>query len=89
MIVITARLCWAFVILCFVHSNSTYSSQISHVFVDIHFQELLLVGNPCYEIHGDDKQKCRNEVLKRLPKLKKLDGMMVSDAEVEAAQSSE
>jgi hypothetical protein len=38
---------------------------------------------------GLTKQECRNEVLSRLPKLKKLDGTLVSDAEVEAALNPE
>jgi len=46
-------------------------------------QELLLSGNPMYD--GLTKQEARAEVLRRLPKLKKLDGTLVSDAEVEAA----
>jgi len=60
--------------------------------------ELLLVGNPMYAEAMDKAtanqkkfsvpdQPARYEVLKRLPKLKKLDGAIVTDAEVEAAQA--
>lgn len=46
-------------------------------------EELLLVGNPVYE--GLTKEQRRIEVIKRLPKLKKLDAVVVSQQEVEFA----
>lgn len=46
-------------------------------------EELLLVGNPMYE--GLSKEQRRLEVIKRLPKLKKLDAHVVSDLEREQA----
>ena len=46
-------------------------------------EDLLLLGNPCYE--GLTKEQRRIEVLKRVPKIKKLDGTVVSDTEREAA----
>lgn len=46
-------------------------------------EELLLIGNPCYE--GLTKEQRRIEVLKRVPKIKKLDGVVVADTEREAA----
>jgi len=45
------------------------------------FEELLLIGNPCYD--ELEKEQWRREVLKRVPKLKKLDGVAVSPAELE------
>ncbi len=48
-------------------------------------EELLLVGNPMYE--GLTKEARRVEVIKRLPKLKKLDGQMVSEVEREYAMN--
>lgn len=48
-------------------------------------EELLLVGNPCYEGLGVPQR--RIEVLRRLPKLKKLDGAMVGEDEREQAAS--
>jgi dynein light chain 1 len=49
------------------------------------FEELLLVGNPCYDELGKDDR--RREVIRRLPKLKKLDGVAIVAAEREAALS--
>ena len=46
-------------------------------------EELLLVGNPCYD--NLSKEQRRIEVLRRLPKIKKLDGVVVADTEREAA----
>eukprot|EP00823_Brevimastigomonas_motovehiculus_P005073 TRINITY_DN3532_c0_g1_i1.p1 TRINITY_DN3532_c0_g1~~TRINITY_DN3532_c0_g1_i1.p1 ORF type:complete len:220 (+),score=46.16 TRINITY_DN3532_c0_g1_i1:62-721(+) len=51
------------------------------------FEELLLVGNPCYE--GLDPETRRIEVIRRLPKLKKLDGRAVVAAEREKALTTE
>jgi len=46
-------------------------------------EELLLLGNPCYdELSKDDR---RREVIKRLPKLKKLDGQVIGTEEREKA----
>lgn len=46
-------------------------------------EELLLVGNPLYE--GLTKEQRRLEVIKRLPKLKKLDAIVISEVEREQA----
>lgn len=46
-------------------------------------EELLLIGNPMYE--GLSKEQRRIEVIKRLPKLKKLDAVVVAEQEREAA----
>ena len=46
-------------------------------------EELLLIGNPMYE--GFTKEQRRLEVIKRLPKLKKLDAIVVSEVEREQA----
>ena len=46
-------------------------------------EELLLLGNPCYE--GITIEQARIEVVRRLPKLKKLDSHVVSETEREAA----
>ena len=46
-------------------------------------EELLLVGNPLYE--GYTKEARRLEVIKRLPKLKKLDAIVISEVEREQA----
>lgn len=46
-------------------------------------EELLLTGNPFYE--GLSLEQGRIEVIKRLPKLKKLDGLVVSETEREIA----
>lgn len=46
-------------------------------------EELLLIGNPMYD--GLTKEQRRLEVIKRLPKLKKLDAIVVSDTEREQA----
>jgi len=46
-------------------------------------EELLLIGNPMYE--GLSKEQRRVEVIKRLPKLKKLDASVVSEVEREQA----
>mmetsp|Transcript_32017 Transcript_32017/g.72123 ORF Transcript_32017/g.72123 Transcript_32017/m.72123 type:complete len:189 (-) Transcript_32017:87-653(-) len=43
------------------------------------FREILLVGNPCYE--GLDEHARRVEVLRHLPNLGKIDGLMVTNAE--------
>jgi dynein light chain 1, axonemal len=43
-----------------------------------HLEDLLLVGNP---VCGDDVAAYRAGVLRRLPKLKKLDGRLVSEEE--------
>lgn len=50
-------------------------------------EEILLVGNPIYE--DLTKEERRREVVKRLPKLKKLDAVIVSETEREAALSGE
>jgi dynein light chain 1 len=47
-------------------------------------EELLLIGNPMYE--GLTKEQRRLEVIKRLPKLKKLDAIVISELEREQAQ---
>jgi len=47
-------------------------------------EELLLIGNPMYE--GLSKEQRRLEVIKRLPKLKKLDALVISEVEREQAQ---
>lgn len=47
-------------------------------------EELLLVGNPMYD--NMSKEQSRVEVLRRLPKLKKLDGKMITEQEMEAAR---
>lgn len=49
-------------------------------------EELLLVGNPIYDDINNIQQR-RIEVIKRLPKLKKLDAVLVTELEVEAAQN--
>lgn len=49
-------------------------------------EDLLLRGNPCYE--GLTKEQTRIEVIRRLPKIKKIDGMLVTDTEREAAQAA-
>jgi dynein light chain 1 len=46
-------------------------------------EELLLIGNPMYE--GFSIQQRRLEVIRRLPKLKKLDAIVVSEVEREQA----
>ena len=46
-------------------------------------EELLLIGNPMYD--GLSIQQRRLEVIKRLPKLKKLDAIVISEAEREQA----
>lgn len=46
-------------------------------------QEVVFIGNPIYE--GMDKKLAKLQVLKRLPKLVKIDNEMVIDAEREAA----
>lgn len=46
-------------------------------------EELLLIGNPMYD--GLTVQQRRLEVIKRLPKLKKLDAIVVSEVEREQA----
>ena len=50
-------------------------------------EDILLLGNPCYE--GLTKEQRRVEVVKRLPKIKKLDGTLVTDTEREAAQTAD
>ena len=50
-------------------------------------EDILLLGNPCYE--GLTKEQRRVEVVKRLPKIKKLDGTLVTDTEREAAVAAE
>jgi dynein light chain 1 len=49
-------------------------------------EDLLLIGNPFYE--GLTKEQRRVEVLKRVPKIKKLDGVVVSDTERDAAMGA-
>jgi len=46
-------------------------------------EELLLIGNPMYE--GLSREQRRLEVVRRLPKLKKLDAIVVSEVERELA----
>lgn len=46
--------------------------------------ELLLIGNPIYD--NISKDNARIEVIRRLPKLKKLDGKMITEQEMEAAK---
>jgi len=46
-------------------------------------EELLLIGNPMYD--GLSKEQRRLEVIRRLPKLKKLDATVVSEEEREQA----
>lgn len=46
-------------------------------------REVLFIGNPIYE--GLDKQTAKLQVLKRLPRLVKIDTDMVLDAERDAA----
>ena len=50
-----------------------------------HLDDLLLVGNP---LCGDDAKAYRTGVLQRLPRLKKLDGQLVTDDERNAAKES-
>lgn len=47
-------------------------------------EELLLIGNPIYE--NLSKEQRRIEVIRRLPKLKKLDAQMITEQEMEAAK---
>ena len=47
-------------------------------------EELLLIGNPIYDSFSKDDR--RVEVIRRLPKLKKLDGKMITEQEMEAAK---
>lgn len=49
-------------------------------------EELLLIGNPMYE--GLTKEQRRLEVIKRLPKLKKLDAIVISELEREQAMGN-
>jgi len=49
-------------------------------------EELLLIGNPIYE--GLEKPERRLNVIRRLPKLKKLDGTVIGDSEREVALQS-
>jgi dynein light chain 1 len=56
---------------------------------DCPLEELLLLGNPCYERYNEDfeqHQQRRCFVLQRLPNLKKLDGDFVKASEREMAQ---
>ena len=56
-----------------------------------HLEELLLVGNPVYNTYTDPQtlgSQWRIDVLKILPKLKKLDGVPVEPEEREAAQAA-
>jgi dynein light chain 1 len=46
-------------------------------------EDVLLIGNPIYD--GLTKEQRRIEVIRRLPKIKKLDGAVVADTEREAA----
>lgn len=50
-------------------------------------EELLLLGNPIYDDYTTKEQR-RLEVIKRVPKLKKLDAIIVSELEVEASQQT-
>ena len=50
-------------------------------------EDILLLGNPCYD--GLSKEQRRVEVVKRLPKIKKLDGTLVTDTEREAALAAD
>eukprot|EP00761_Pharyngomonas_kirbyi_P013086 gb/GECH01013113.1/.p1 GENE.gb/GECH01013113.1/~~gb/GECH01013113.1/.p1 ORF type:complete len:192 (+),score=48.22 gb/GECH01013113.1/:1-576(+) len=49
-------------------------------------QELLFLGNPLEE---ENRPNWRVEVLKRLPNLKKLDGVLIKEDELEEAQGGE
>ena len=46
-------------------------------------RDILLIGNPVYEGLGKDER--RLEVIKRLPQVTKIDGVMVTPSEREAA----
>lgn len=48
-----------------------------------HLREVLFIGNPIYE--GMDRATAKMQVLKRLPRVAKVDNEMVIDAEREAA----
>mmetsp|Transcript_24866 Transcript_24866/g.34274 ORF Transcript_24866/g.34274 Transcript_24866/m.34274 type:complete len:198 (-) Transcript_24866:56-649(-) len=55
-------------------------------------EEVLFVGNPIYESCGSDQTKLKSEwrieVLKKLPNLKKIDGVPVDVEEKDAAQDA-
>jgi hypothetical protein len=47
-------------------------------------RDILLVGNPLYE--GVDPAEARLNVIRRLPNIQKIDGVMVTGAERSAAK---
>ena len=49
--------------------------------------DLLLIGNPIYNDFKENMAEYRIEVIKRLPQLKKLDGIPVDVDEREAAEA--
>ena len=52
-----------------------------------HLSDLLLIGNPIYNDFKENVADYRIEVIKRLPQLKKLDGIPVDVDEREAAEA--
>ncbi len=52
----------------------------------VQLSELMIAGNPMCDTVAR-KEDIRVEVLRRLPKLKKLEGKMVTDDEIEAAMN--
>jgi dynein light chain 1 len=59
--------------------------EVERLAVLEHLEDLLLVGNP---LCGTDEAAYRSGVLRRLPRLQKLDGRLVSDEERAAALQS-
>lgn len=62
-------------------------SEIERLAVLENLTDLLLIGNPIYNEFKENIADYRIEVIKRLPQLKKLDGIPVDVDEREAAEA--
>ena len=64
--------------------SSTYLSPPNTLPPTPSSRDILLVGNPLYE--GVDPAEARLNVIRRLPNIQKIDGVMVTGAERSAAK---
>lgn len=71
-------------VLFLANNNIKSFDELTRLETNVNLEELLLTGNPIYK-SGDTMENIRIEVIKRLPRIKKLDGVMILDEERAAA----